>query len=250
MTWPDGPAVPGQPDSQWKPLPRLRTHEHVVAEVERRLAEGTLKAGDRLPPERLLAEALGVSRGAVREALRVLGALGVVDTGTGSGPASGSVITGDGAAGLATVLGMHVQLASLTPADFAEVRRMVGPPAARRAAESAARSDVDDLRALVGRMREGKSDNDVRAVAVELHCRIVQASGNALAGVMIAGLTAAQQTAFPGSAYPGRVVVEECAAIVEAIAAGDGELAAELVDRQLAGGQPVTPGVPPLRRAG
>lgn len=42
--------MPEETGSQWTPLPRMRTHEQVVAEIESRLIAGSLKAGDRLPP--------------------------------------------------------------------------------------------------------------------------------------------------------------------------------------------------------
>jgi DNA-binding FadR family transcriptional regulator len=109
----------------WKPLARMRTHEHVVAEIENRLVTGALKAGDRLPPERQFAEALGVSRGAVREALRILEAIGVLEAGTGSGPSAGSVIVRRGVAGMAMVMRLHLRLASFSAADLSEIRLLM-----------------------------------------------------------------------------------------------------------------------------
>lgn len=234
-----------RPHSDWQPLPRLRAHEQVVAEIENRLNNGTLKAGDRLPPERQLAEALGVSRGAVREALRILGAIGVLDTGMGSGPASGSVIVSDGPAGMAMVLRMHLQLASFTQEDFAEVQRMIVPDAARRAAQRSSDSTVDELRATVRQMRETNSDNQLQNLKAELLTRIVRGSGNRLASLLMSGLTATQQCSWPEQSG-----TDECAAIVEAIAVGDADLAADLVTRYLVGGDPVVAGGPQLRRAG
>ncbi len=105
--------------AQWNPLPRMRTHERVVSEIEKRLEQGLLKAGDRLPPERQFAPSLGVSRNAVREALRILEAIGVVEAAVGSGPSAGSVIVRDATAGIALVLRMHAH--EFNADDLAEV---------------------------------------------------------------------------------------------------------------------------------
>ena len=136
-----------------KPPPRLRTHEQVMAEIENRLNNGTLKAGDRLPPERQFAEALGVSRGAVREALRILEAIGVVEAGPGSGPNSGSRIVKDSTVGMGMLLRIHLQLASFTETDLLETRLMLERLACRKAASIATGAEIYRLRRLVDEMR-------------------------------------------------------------------------------------------------
>ncbi len=75
--------------STWQPIPKVRAHEQVLAQIERHILERRLKAGDRLPGERALAQLLGVSRPSLREALRVLEFTGIITTGVGSGPESG-----------------------------------------------------------------------------------------------------------------------------------------------------------------
>src|SRR5262249_8378084 len=59
-------------------LPRSRTFEQILYQLEEAAVAGRLRPGDRLPPERVLAEQLGVSRTSLREAIRVLEALGIV----------------------------------------------------------------------------------------------------------------------------------------------------------------------------
>lgn len=221
---------------QWKPLPRLRTHEQVVAEIENRLVAGTLKAGDRLPPERQFAEALGVSRGAVREALRILEAIGVVEAGTGSGPTSGSMIVKDSIAGMAMVLRIHLQLASFTQEDLVETRLLIESMAARKAAESATEEDLAGLRGFVEEMRGTHTTASYNDLDSAFHVGIVQASGNSLAAVLMAALREALRqamvTAFESLEDPittMKTLTDEHAAIVEAIADRDGANAAELV---------------------
>ena len=65
----------------------MRTHQLVLTWIEKQLSDGELSVAGRLPAERTLAEKLGVSRTSVREAIRILEAMGVVRAGVGSGQA-------------------------------------------------------------------------------------------------------------------------------------------------------------------
>lgn len=231
------------PHSQWKPLARMRTHEQVVAEIEHRLVVGTLKAGDRLPPERQFAEALGVSRGAVREALRILEAIGVVEAGTGTGPASGSRIVKDSVAGMAMVLRIHLQLASFSEDDLTEVQLLIERLAARKAADNATIEDISVLRALVDQMRAARTPAAYSELDAAFHTRIVQTSGNGLSAVLMAALRDAQRrtraTEFESwDQFIGTLaaVTDSYDAIIDAIAAGNGGVAADLAAGQLTAG--------------
>jgi len=82
----------------------VRTHEIVLARIEADLAAGRWGLGERLPAERALAEELGVSRPSVREALRVLEAMGIVRTAVGSGPDAGATVIDRPAAGLGAAM--------------------------------------------------------------------------------------------------------------------------------------------------
>ena len=66
------------PAPQWTPVAKVRSHELVIAAIEDQIMQGALKVGDPLPPERELAARLQVSRAGVREAIRVLEAMGMV----------------------------------------------------------------------------------------------------------------------------------------------------------------------------
>ena len=72
----------------------------VLDRIESDLMSGELGPGDRLPPERELATTLGVGRSSVREALRVLEVMGLIRTGTGSGPTAGAIIIGTPSGGM------------------------------------------------------------------------------------------------------------------------------------------------------
>ncbi|AKS33819.1 hypothetical protein AFA91_20190 [Mycolicibacterium goodii] len=228
--------------SVWKPLSRMRTHEQVVAEIENRINSGSLKAGDRLPPERQFAEALGVSRNAVREALRVLEAIGVVEAGTGSGPTSGSLIVKDSTAGMAMVLRIHLQLASFTPDDLVETRLMLERLACRKAAAVASTDDIDQLRDTIAKMRGTHTTASYNDLDASFHVGIAQISGNGLASALMAALREALRQAMV-SAFERlddpvskmETLTNEHEAIVDAIAAGDGGKASDLVAQHIRG---------------
>src|SRR5690349_13603875 len=100
----------------------MRTHQLVLHWIENELSAGRLAVGGRLPAERSLAEQLKVSRTSVREAIRVLEAMGVVRAGVGSGPEAGTVVISDPATALGSALRLHVATRHLPVADIVETR--------------------------------------------------------------------------------------------------------------------------------
>ena len=112
--------------------------------------------GGRLPAERSLAEQLGVSRTSVREAIRILEAMGVVRAGVGSGPDAGTVVISDPTAALGSALRLHVATQHLPVADIVETRVLLESWAAARAKPDApelarGRELLDDMDARSGR---------------------------------------------------------------------------------------------------
>jgi len=182
------------PPSLWQPLPRARTYELVLDRIEEQIRSGQLSVGDRLPPERDLAAMLGVSRAAIREALRVLEAQGVLlKPQVGTGPESGSIIADTPGAGLARLLRLHVALANFPLADVVEARVILERASARLAAASASADDLAHMRVLLEQMddpqlpREEFNDLDT-----DFHVAIAQAGGNRL----VADLTGAMRTSL------------------------------------------------------
>jgi GntR family transcriptional repressor for pyruvate dehydrogenase complex len=166
----------------WEPLTRARTYELVLDRIEDQIRSGHLGVGDRLPPERELATLLGVSRAAIREALRVLEAQGVLrKPQVGTGPESGSVIAGTPSAGLTRLLRLHIALANFPLADVVQARVTLERANTRLAAHSATPEDLQRMREALDRMddptlsRETFNDLDT-----EFHVAIARAGGNRL----------------------------------------------------------------------
>jgi len=68
-----------------EPLKRSTIAHRIVQQIMERIRNGTLKPGDKLPPERQLSDMLGVGRSSVREALQALATLGLVESRPGEG---------------------------------------------------------------------------------------------------------------------------------------------------------------------
>ncbi|AGF71172.1 FadR/GntR family transcriptional regulator [Corynebacterium halotolerans] len=114
--------------------PAPRTYTIVLDWLEEQLRTGEISVGDKLPSERLLAEKFEISRASVREAIRILDAMGLVRSSTGSGPAAGAVVISDPSAALAWALRMHVATKSLPVRDLVQTRLLLETQSALEAA--------------------------------------------------------------------------------------------------------------------
>ncbi len=170
----------------------MRTHERVLARIEADLAAGRLALGDRLPGERVLAEQLGVSRPSVREAVRVLEAMGVVRTATGSGPDAGAVLIADAAAGIGAALRLHVATSGLPVRDVVELRLLVEGWGMRAAAASGDPDAFDRATALLDGMDAPGLDADrFLELDAAFHETLVGTAGNVLVTAVMTGVRGA-----------------------------------------------------------
>ena len=235
-----GRAVSVAPGSR-PSAPAERTHLQVLRQVEDRILDGRLKSGDRLPAEREFAEMLGVSRGSIREALRVLESMGIVNSGAGRGPDSGCIISGTPTPALSHLLKMHLALAHFGLADLVETRVQLEMHAARQAAAQASEADVEHLSRLVQAM--GNPDlpaQDFNALDTEFHVAIAEASRNKLLSVLMQSLRDAVQREMALASQTlsdwapiARQLQLEHLEILQHIRAGDGTGASRLLDAHI-----------------
>lgn len=221
--------------------PRARAWEQVLDRVESDLATGRLHVGDRLPAERELAVDLGISRPAVREALRVMEAWGTVVQGTGSGPDAGTVLIAAPAAALTRFLRLHVLLASIDTSDVVRARVALERESTRLAARHATAEDrtalVAHLEAMddPGLEADGFNDHDTA-----FHVAIAHATGNplvaeltiALREAMRPRLLAELRSAPDLATVTARLRVDHHG-IYDAIRTGRAEAAADLVEAHI-----------------
>jgi GntR family transcriptional repressor for pyruvate dehydrogenase complex len=154
-----GPRHRGGTD-EWAPVARVRTYELVLDRIETQIVSGALRAGERLPPERELATLLGVSRPAVREALRILEAQGAVRSQVGTGPDSGTTIDRVPRDALARLLRLHVALGSFPLEDVVDTRVALERSSVALACRNARPQDLTVMRAALMDMDEPDIDRE------------------------------------------------------------------------------------------
>ncbi|MDO5031966.1 FadR/GntR family transcriptional regulator [Corynebacterium sp.] len=109
----------------------MRIHEKVLDWVTEQLESGQLTIGDHLPSERALAESLGVSRSSLREALRVLEAMGVLQSATGSGQRSGTIVTANPEQALGMAMSFQLASSQMQPEHIFRTRILLETSAMR-----------------------------------------------------------------------------------------------------------------------
>ncbi|KUJ63991.1 GntR family transcriptional regulator [Streptomyces albus subsp. albus] len=227
--------------AQWRPVRQSRTHELVLESIERMVLAGELKAGDRLPPERELALTLGVSRSALREALRVMEATGALIANVGRGPDAGARIVRNPDDALGRVLRLHLALGSYGLEDVLEARVVLERSSVEAAARAASAEDLAEAEALLARM--GEVDADVAAfneLDTRFHVLIARSSGNHLVSTLTSAvresvrslILQAEESAEDWGATAVRLNAEH-AELLRLIRARDGALAADLVERHI-----------------
>ena len=135
----------------YRPLRNGRLYEQIVEQIEQQVIDGTLQAGDQLPPERQLATKFGVSRTAVREAVKALRQRGLIDV----HPGRGTFVTNDTSQALHRSLGLALRIGEIDGvASLIELREMLEPPIAAKAALRATPEQIHQLEVLVGKMEK------------------------------------------------------------------------------------------------
>jgi GntR family transcriptional regulator, transcriptional repressor for pyruvate dehydrogenase complex len=221
----------------WEPVQRLRTYEQVMAQIEERILDGRLKPGDHLPSERELSASLGVSRPSLRESLRVLEALGIVDIRRGGGADGGAVLLETPGSGLSTVLKLQSALGHFSTTEVVEARVALETWSCREAAYRSTEQDHAELAAILDSMDSGTiSASEFNALDAAFHQRIAESTGNALTAHLMGALrTTIQREMIQAYARladwreTAKTVRSEHRAILAAIEAQDAAAAGRLV---------------------
>lgn len=149
--------------------------DKIIRQIRGLITSGQLNPGDKLPPERQLAEKLGVGRSYVRDAIRKLEFYGIVRT----MPQSGTIVAG---LGITALEGLIADVLEMEEADFAslvETRVFLEINSAMLAAERRTREDIIALEKALGAYEEKLSET-TQAVEEDLlfHLKITEASKN------------------------------------------------------------------------
>ncbi|QAY64281.1 FadR family transcriptional regulator [Xylanimonas allomyrinae] len=215
----------------------MRTHERVLAQIEENLRTGAWALGERLPGERALAEQMGVSRPSVREAVRVLEAMGIVRTAVGSGPEAGATVVDRPAAGLGAAVRLHIASGTLPVRDVVATRAAletwaVGQAAARFEPET----DLTEAHQLLKEMDEPEvSAAQFVHLDQQFHLGLVQLGGNQLVEAILTGMRSvvgsyvtAGAERLPSWATTAVRLCSEHRAILDAVERGEAQAAEKL----------------------
>lgn len=230
------------PSSQAETVPAARAWRLVLETIETDLLDGRLGPGDRLPSERELAASLGVGRSSVREALRVLEVMGLLRTGTGSGPTAGAIITATPQGGMSALLRLQVAAQSF-PLDDIVATRLVLECAVVDALASRDDRSTGDAQALIEAMdADGLTPAEFLALDAQLHLALAEASGNQVIAATMAGLRTAIESYVQAGAErisdwdaTAARLRDEHREILAAVEAGDAARARLLVHDHITG---------------
>lgn len=209
--------------------------DDAIKEITSLIASGRWGPGDRLPREADLAAELGLSRSSLREAVKALELVGVLDVRQGDGTFVTSLEPAHLSASMALV-GHILQESAMD--DLFEVRRLLEPAAAAMAASRMPPGALEEMRAQLARLAAaGTLEERVEADA-EFHRMVTAAAGNDVLGALLEALAtagvAARLWAWRQESGQVEAGVEEHARILEALEVRDAELARTLAGAHLA----------------
>ncbi len=176
------PPPAAEPSTELSRITRpLRLSEEVSGDLLRRIARGELKPGDRLPTEKALGEAFGVSRAVVREAIARLKADGLIETRQGSGA---FVVEAPKTINLRFWQGAGPELDELR--DIFELRAMVEGAVAELAAQRRDQNDLNTMAEHLQAMDEAMTaGRDGTEADDNFHIAMARATHNAYVSQLV-----------------------------------------------------------------
>jgi GntR family transcriptional repressor for pyruvate dehydrogenase complex len=196
--------------------------DEAILRIKEMIVSGQLKPGDRLPPEKELSEELGLSRNSLREAVKALELVRVLDVRRGDGTYVTSLTPSLLLDAMSFLVDVHQDASVL---ELLEVRRILEPAAAALAATRVTPEDIEHLRELLDRVDETTPVDDLVAQDIVFHRTVSALSGNAYLTQLLDTLSSSTLRAriWRGLTQEGAVArtLTEHHAIVEALAEGD-----------------------------
>ena len=210
--------------SSFEPVKKTAITEEISARLLSLVSEKQLKPGDKLPPERELAAAMQVSRSSLREALRALAMMNVIETRQGDGTYITSLEPGL----LVEHLDLLISLDDSAMHHLFEVRRLVEVGIAELAARRATDEQIAQLEALLNESVAAREPAVFLRVDLAIHELIADMAANPLLSRIMSslsrlGLASRRRTAFLEGVRE-RTVEDHCT-VVDAIKEHNAELA-------------------------
>ena len=170
-------------ESKIKRVTKISISEEIAKQIMDLISRGELKPGDHLPSERELCKDFGASRSSLREALRCLSIVGVLNARVGDGTS----VAADGEKFLRKIIEWRLITEQHDIENLLVVRMALEGVSAANTARRAPPEQIENLRKLVSRMQASLKDEKTFAeVDLEFHIALAEASGNVLVSDLIA----------------------------------------------------------------
>jgi len=158
------------------PVKNTKVYEQVIEQIKYMITSGELKQGDKLPPERELVEKFQVSRTSIREALRALQIIGLIECRQGGG----NYIRDSFEDNLIEPLSLMFVLQNSKNIEILELRKILEIETARLAAEKISSDEIIRLGEIIDEMKNSPIEEFNVKLDKEFHFIIAKASGNNL----------------------------------------------------------------------
>jgi GntR family transcriptional regulator, transcriptional repressor for pyruvate dehydrogenase complex len=215
-----------------------RVTEEAIDKIRERIVSGSWGPGDRLPKESELAAELGLSRNSLREAVRALSQLRVLEVRQGDGTYVSSL---EPDLLLESTGFISHLLLGQTEIELYEVRRILEAAAAALASGRIDVAEREDLARILQRMGQAQTVEELVEADVAFHAVIAKAAGNGVLASLLASLSTRTMRVrlWHGRAADDALdeTREEHRRIYEAIVAGDPELARAAATAHIASGE-------------
>jgi DNA-binding FadR family transcriptional regulator len=210
--------------------------DEAIEKIKAMITSGALRAGDRLPREADLAASLGLSRSSLREAVKALELVNILDVRRGDGTYVTSLEPRLLLEALSFITDFH---RDDTVLEFLQVRRILEPAATAMAAERITAGQIEELRAHVDSLGPTPSTEELVANDLEFHRRIVSVAGNSVLASLLESMSGPTTRAriWRGLTQSGTTqrTLTEHRAILDALAAHEPEIARSWATVHIAG---------------
>ena len=212
----------------FRPVATRRAFEEIAAQIRGQLVRHALRAGDRLPAERQLAEQFHVSRNTLREALRSLEIAGLLELRKGA--AGGAFIKEGGGDAAVAGLADLFHLGAIRPQHLTEARILIGTEVARLACARRTPEDIAALQRNVEAAEAATAAGDVvarAAINYEFHRLLARAAQNPVLIILTDALMEMTRHFVEQVGYmPNRYVMPSRRRLLAHVDKGEGEAAA------------------------
>lgn len=240
-TPPPSPKMTDAPRAQKRSRP-----VQVADQIKRWVVERDLRKGDKLPNEAAMIEQFGVSKGTVREAMRILEAQGLIVTKTG--PGGGSLVGEVSKDRAMSLLGNYFYFKDLSLSDIYELRKLLEPALVAKLAGTLDGGTLTELRDMAHQYPEPaqtpEEEKEQHISSLLFHARLADAADNELLGFVISFMARilSDLTVYRRLyATPNRELWERGRRhqidLVEALASGDGDRAHAIMTSHMEGAE-------------